>query len=164
MSNLLKKVEDKFMNKRVPVIRPGQTVEVDTIIRDGDKKRIQKFKGLVIAVKNKGVRQNFIVRKVSKGVGVEKTFPLYSTNIDGIKVIKEEPVRRAKLYFMRDRVGKNAIRVKKGKANFVNQDDVEMYDAAEEDIVDTTIVPDEVATPVTQEVETDVTETEVTVE
>ncbi len=144
MSNLLKKVEDKFANKRVPVVKPGQTVEVDTIIRDGDKTRIQKFRGLVIAVKNKGTRKNFIVRKVSYGVGVEKTFPLYSTNIDGIKVIKEEPVRRAKLYFMRDRVGKNAIRVKKGKAVFVDQDEVEMYDATIEDIVDTTIDPEEV--------------------
>jgi large subunit ribosomal protein L19 len=151
MSNLLKKVEDKFANKKVPVVKPGQTVEVDTIIRDGDKTRIQKFRGLVIAVKNKGVRKNFTVRKVSYGVGVEKTFPLYSTNIEGIKVIKEEAVRRAKLYFMRDRVGKNAIRVKKGKAVFVDQENVEMYDAAIEDEVDTTIVPEEVVSADTAE-------------
>ncbi len=159
--NLIKKVDDKFMNKKLPVIKPGQTVEVDTIIRDGDKTRIQKFKGLVISVNNDRSRKTFTVRKVSYGVGVEKIFPLYSTNISGIKVVKEEPVRRSKLYFMRDRLGKNAIRVKKGKAMFVDSENVEMYDAAQEDVVDTAVVPDSIApnteaeTPVVEEAVSD---------
>ncbi len=149
--NLIKKVDDKFMTKKLPVIKPGQTVEVDTIIRDGDKTRIQKFKGLVIAVDNDRSRKTFTVRKVSYGVGVEKIFPVYSTNISTIKVIKEEPVRRAKLYFMRDRLGKNAVRIKKGKALFVDSENVEMYDSTQEDVVDETVVPEDVPAVVVDE-------------
>lgn len=119
---LMKKLEAKFVSKKVPNIKPGQTVEVETIIRDGEKQRIQKFKGLVIRVKGSGTSKTFTVRKVSYGVGVEKTFPLFSTNLGKIKVIKEEPVRRAKLYFMRERVGKAATRIKKGKAVFVPEE------------------------------------------
>src|SRR6185369_13841446 len=131
---LMKKLEAKFVSKKVPDIKAGQTVEVETIIRDGEKQRIQKFKGLVIRVKGSGTGKSFTVRKVSYGVGVEKTFPLYSTNLGKIKVIKEEPVRRAKLYFMRDRVGKAATRIKKGKATFVPEEG-EAMEVTEADVV-----------------------------
>ncbi|MEO6729221.1 MAG: 50S ribosomal protein L19 [Candidatus Dojkabacteria bacterium] len=119
---LMNKLEAKFVAKKVPDIKSGQTVEVETIIRDGEKQRIQKFKGLVIRVKGSGASKTFTVRKVSYGVGVEKTFPMYSTNLGKIKIIKQEPVRRSKLYFMRDRIGKAATRIKKGKATFVPEE------------------------------------------
>lgn len=130
---LMDKVEAKF-GKKHPDVKPGQTVEVETIIREGQKQRIQKFKGLVISVKGSGARKTFTVRKVSYGVGVEKTFPMLSTNIGKIKIIKEEPVRRAKLYFMRDRVGKGAMRIKKGKAVFVPEEG-DTEEVTEQDVV-----------------------------
>ncbi len=119
---IYKKIEDKFTEKKVPAIKPGDTVEVDTIIREGAKQRIQKFKGLVISVNGSGARTMLTIRKISYGIGVEKKLPLYSPNIGKIKLIKTEPVRRAKLYFMRDRVGKAAMRIKKGKAVFVPEE------------------------------------------
>ncbi len=125
---LISKIQKKYTSKTVPVIKPGSTVEVETIIRDGDKQRIQKFRGLVIAVNGSGLTTTITVRKVSYGIGVEKKFPLYSTNIGKIKVLKEEKVRRAKLYFMRERVGKSALRVKRGKAVIIPQEGKEVTD------------------------------------
>lgn len=112
-------VENKFVKSNLPDIKVGQTIEVDTIIRDKDKQRIQKFKGLVIRVKGSGTSKSFTVRKISYGVGVEKTFPINTPNISKITIIKYEPVRRSKLYFMRDRVGKAAMRIRKGRAIMV---------------------------------------------
>lgn len=109
-------------SKKVPDIKPGMTVEVETIIRDGDKQRIQKFRGFVIAVKGSGSTKTFTVRKISYGIGVEKIFPIYSTNVGAIKILKMEPVRRSKLYFMRDRVGKSAMRVRKGRTVLVPEE------------------------------------------
>lgn len=121
-TDIYKKVENKYTEKKVPAIKPGDTVEIETIIREGNKQRIQKFKGLVIAVNGTGARTMITVRKISYGVGVEKKLPLYSPNVGKIKLIKTEPVRRSKLYFMRDRVGKAAMRIKKGKAVFVPEE------------------------------------------
>ena len=121
-TEILKKVQKKFTDKKIPLIKPGYTIEVDTIIREGNKQRIQKFKGLVIALNGSGTDTMLQVRKISYGVGVEKKLPLYSPNIGKIKVIKTEPVRRSKLFFMRDRVGKAAMRIKKGKAVFVPEE------------------------------------------
>ncbi|MCS7317037.1 MAG: 50S ribosomal protein L19 [Candidatus Dojkabacteria bacterium] len=114
VSELIERVTNKYKKTSIPKIKVGQTVEVSTIIREGDKSRIQVFKGLVIAIKGSGVSKTFTVRKISYGVGVEKIFPLHSPNIADIKIITEEKVRRSKLYFMRDRVGKMSTRVKKG--------------------------------------------------
>ncbi|BCX14289.1 MAG: hypothetical protein KatS3mg085_821 [Candidatus Dojkabacteria bacterium] len=100
--------------KSVPQVQIGDTVVVHTIIRDGNKTRIQKFKGLIIAMSGKGVSKTFTVRKISYGVGVEKIFPLYSTNIEKIEILKHAKVRRSKLYFLRNRVGKKAMKLKKG--------------------------------------------------
>jgi len=124
MEEIIKKIEQKQKNKKIPEIRPGFTIEVVTIIREGNKQRKQKFKGLVLSVSGKGVNKMITVRKISYGVGVEKIFPIYSTNIDSIKVIKFEPVRRSKLYFMRKRVGKMATRIKKGRTVFVPEEGV----------------------------------------
>ena len=92
----------------------GDTIRVSVTIIEGDKSRVQDFEGVVIARKHKGVRETFTVRKVSYGVGVERIFPLHSPRIQAIKVIRKGKTRRAKLYYLRERVGKKA-RVKEGR-------------------------------------------------
>jgi len=105
---LLQKIGKKFM-KKVPVIKAGNTVRVHQRIKEGNKERIQIFEGLVIAVNaGYGPNKTFTVRKMVGGIGVEKIFPLYSTNIVKIQVIKSSDVRRTKLYYMRARSGKSA--------------------------------------------------------
>ncbi len=86
----------------------GDTVRVDVKIREGDRERIQAFEGTVIARKGSGVGETFTVRRVSYGVGVERVFPLHSPNVAGVKVIRHGKIRRSKLYYLRDRVGKAA--------------------------------------------------------
>jgi large subunit ribosomal protein L19 len=95
--------------KKVPALKPGQTVHVHQQIQEGDKKRIQIFEGLIIKINSgHGVDQSFTVRKIVEGIGVEKTFPVHSPLIKKIVVKKEAKVRRAKLYYMRERFGKSA--------------------------------------------------------
>ena len=107
--SILKEIQEAVMNKKVPVIRTGQTVRVFQKIKEGEKERIQMFEGLVIKVNSGlGADRSFTVRKVVEGIGVEKIYPLYSPRIDKIEVKKEAKVRRAKLYYMRDRSGKSA--------------------------------------------------------
>lgn len=96
-------------NKKIPVIKPGDTVKVYQKIKEGDKERIQAFEGLVIAVgAGVGTNATITVRKIVEGVGVEKVIPVYSTMIEKIEVKKRSKVRRAKLYYMRSRTGKSA--------------------------------------------------------
>lgn len=131
----IKNFEEKFIKNKYPEIKAGQTIEVDTIIRDKDKQRVQKFKGLVIKVKGSKTNLSFTVRKISYGVGVEKTFPINTPNITKIKVLKYEPVRRAKLYFMRERVGKSAMRIRKGRSIMVPQEGTSRIEEAVEESV-----------------------------
>jgi large subunit ribosomal protein L19 len=98
--------------KKVPKFFPGDLVEVSTKIKEGEKERIQHFSGLVIRKRGTGVSKTFTVRKISYGVGVERIFPLYSPSIVKIKVKQQGKVRRAKLYYLRERKGKSAMRVK----------------------------------------------------
>ena len=92
----------------LPELKPGQTVRVDVQIREGDKTRIQAFEGVVIRVKGTGINETITVRKISNGVGVERSFPLHSPTIDKIQVLRVGRVRRARLYYLRSRSGKNA--------------------------------------------------------
>lgn len=108
-------IEKQYTSKKVPAFKVGDTISVDFVIREGDKQRSQTFKGLVIAMKGAGASKMVKIRKISYGVGVEKTFPLYSPNANNIKVLKAGDVRRSKLYYMRDRIGKQAMKVKQGK-------------------------------------------------
>jgi len=114
-TELLNKVEKDYL-KDVPNIKVGQTVTVHTYIIEGGKTRVQLFEGLVIAIKGTGAGKMITVRKHSHGVGVERIFPLHSPNIKKWEIVKEEKVRRSKLYYMRERVGKAAARLRKGKA------------------------------------------------
>ncbi len=111
MHPVLKQIEDEFLKKAIPAFRPGDTVRVHTLIREGDKERVQVFEGIVIGQHRGGVRATFTVRKVSYGVGVERVFPLHSSRIERVELISRGQVRRARLNYLRDRQGK-AARIK----------------------------------------------------
>ena len=96
------------MNKKLPEFAPGDTVVVNVNVVEGNRKRVQAYEGVVIAKRNRGLNSSFIVRKISSGEGVERTFQLYSPLISGIEVKRRGDVRRAKLYFLRERSGKSA--------------------------------------------------------
>ena len=104
----LKIIAESSMKKEVPSFSIGDTVRVGVRIREGKTERIQMFEGTVIAVKGSGVSKTFTVRRVSYGVGVERVFPLHSANVDSITVVRKGKVRRAKLYYLRNRDGKAA--------------------------------------------------------
>ncbi len=106
--NIISAVEDKHLKKDLVPFNVGDTVKVHVIIREGDKERIQIFRGDVIAKRGGGVKATFTVRKVSFGVGVERVFPLHSKMIKTIEVVRKASVRRAKLYYLRDLKGKAA--------------------------------------------------------
>ena len=101
-------VKKILSEKKIPDFFPGDVVKVGVRITEGKKERIQYFEGVCIAKKNRDLNSSFTVRKISFGEGVERTFPLYGTVIDTIKVIRSGKVRRAKLYYLRDRTGKSA--------------------------------------------------------
>ena len=104
----LKIISQASLREEVPQFNIGDTVRVDVNIREGERERIQQFEGTVIARKGSGISETFTVRRVSYGVGVERVFPLHSPNVKAVKVVRRGRVRRAKLYYLRDRVGKAA--------------------------------------------------------
>ena len=95
-------------DKIIPVFAPGDTVIVNVKVKEGERSRVQAYEGVCIARNGGGLNESFTVRKISYGEGVERVFPLYSPNIDSIKVVRRGKVRRAKLYYLRDRRGKSA--------------------------------------------------------
>ena len=97
-----------LQKESVPEFNIGDTVRVEVRIREGNRSRLQAFEGTVIAKKGSGVSETFTLRRVSYGVGVERVFPLHSPNVDSLKVVRRGKVRRSKLYYLRDRVGKAA--------------------------------------------------------
>lgn len=104
----LKLITADSVKNEVPAFEIGDTIRIGVNIREGDKERVQNFEGTVIARKGSGVAETFTVRRVSYGVGVERVFPLHSPNVKEVTVIRRGRVRRAKLYYLRDRVGKAA--------------------------------------------------------
>ena len=104
----LKTISDASLKQEVPAFAVGDTVKVHVRIKEGDKSRIQVFEGIIIAKKHAGVNQTVTVRRISYGVGVEKTFPVHSPNVAKFEVVRSGKVRRAKLYYLRGRVGKAA--------------------------------------------------------
>ena len=126
MNNLLEKFEKKQIEnltskKRIPAFRPGDTIKVTLKITEGDKSRLQSFEGMCIARKNNSVNSKFTLRKISHGEGVERVFPLFSANIDKIEVIRKGNVKRAKLYYLRDRTGKSARIADRDRGDEVDQ-------------------------------------------
>jgi ribosomal protein L19, bacterial type len=109
--NLVNEVTKSQMKKDIPAFKPGATVRVNVRIKEGDKSRIQAFEGVVIAISGSGIAETFTVRKISSQIGVERTFPLHSPIIESIEVVRHGKVRRAKLFYLRERSGK-AARIK----------------------------------------------------
>lgn len=114
MNDIIKEIEDSQLKKEVTDFGVGDTVKVYAKVIEGTRERIQVFEGTVLKRQNGGVRETFTVRKFSNGVGVEKTWPLHSPIIDRIEVVRKGKVRRAKLFYLRKRVGK-AAKVKEKK-------------------------------------------------
>ena len=106
MSHIIDQLEASLLRSDLPRIQPGDTVKVHVKVVEGEKERIQLFQGIVISIKGGGMRTSFTVRKVASGVGVERIFPLNSPTIDKLEVLRHGKVRRAKLYFLRDKLGK----------------------------------------------------------
>ncbi|HUL63720.1 MAG TPA: 50S ribosomal protein L19 [Burkholderiaceae bacterium] len=107
-------------NKAIPEFSPGDTVVVNVNVVEGTRKRVQAYEGVVIGKRNRGLNSSFVVRKISSGEGVERTFQLYSPSIASIEVKRRGDVRRAKLYYLRDRSGKSA-RIREKLAHHQNQ-------------------------------------------
>ena len=108
MTNLVDKINAKHVRKDIPEFRVGDTVKVYGKIKEGNRERIQVFEGVVIKRQGGSNRETFTVRKISNGCGVEKTWPLHSPNVEKVEVVRAGKVRRAKLFYLRDRVGKKA--------------------------------------------------------
>ena len=108
MNDIIKNIEAAQLKAEVPEFRVGDTVRVHALIKEGNRERIQIFEGTVLKRQGGSNRETFTVRKVSNGVGVEKTWPLHSPNVEKVEVVRQGKVRRAKLYYLRDRVGKKA--------------------------------------------------------
>ncbi|AGK97348.1 50S ribosomal protein L19 [Clostridium pasteurianum] len=108
MLDLIKAIEAEQIRTDLPEFNVGDTIKIDVKIKEGEKERIQAFEGTVIKKQNGGLRETFTVRRVAYGVGVERTFPINAPIIDKIKIVRKGKVRRAKLYYLRDRVGKAA--------------------------------------------------------
>ena len=106
--NIIDKIEKEQLRKDITPFNIGDTVRVNVKVKEGDKERIQAYEGVVIAKKGSGVRETFTVRRVSFGIGVERTFPLHSPRIDKIVVTRKAKVRRAKIYYIRNLSGKAA--------------------------------------------------------
>ena len=107
--NYIKNIEDEQSKKEILEAKPGDLIEVHQKIIEGERKRTQIFRGILIARKHSGSRETITVRKVTKGIGVEKIFPIHSPNIEKIKLVKSGSARKAKLYFLRDRVGQKGL-------------------------------------------------------
>ncbi|MEN6413500.1 MAG: 50S ribosomal protein L19 [Veillonellales bacterium] len=109
--NMIQALEQEQLRKDIPSFKPGDTVRVHVKVVEGNRERIQVFEGVVINRKSGGVRETFTVRRISYGVGVERTFPVHSPRVDKIEVMRRGIVRRAKLYYLRNLTGK-AARIK----------------------------------------------------
>ena len=109
MSNIIKQLEQEQLKQNVPSFRPGDTLEVKVWVVEGSKRRLQAFEGVVIAIRNRGLHSAFTLRKVSNGVGVERVFQTHSPAVDSIAVKRKGAVRKAKLYYLRERSGNQLV-------------------------------------------------------
>ena len=136
-------VKKILSEKKIPEFYPGDVIKVGVRITEGKKERIQYFEGVCIAKKSRDLNSSFTVRKISFGEGVERTFPLYGTLIDSIKVIRSGKVRRAKLYYLRDRTGKSARIAEKIRKKIGIDVDVKPETVTEENVVPATDIAKE---------------------
>ena len=107
-NKVIQAIEAEQMSKEIPAFAPGDTIVVQVKVKEGTRERLQAFEGVVIGKRNRGLNSAFTVRKISHGVGVERTFQTYSPTVEGIEVKRRGDVRQAKLYYLRERSGKSA--------------------------------------------------------
>ena len=142
--DIIKSIEHEQLKNRIPELKVGNTVKVHVRIKEGNKERIQVFEGIIIKVQGGGVNQTFTVRKTSYGVGVEKTFLVHSPLVEKVELVRVGKARRAKLFYLRDRVGKAAKTKEQIGARIENREIVIKEDLSEEPVADD-VVAEEVA-------------------
>ncbi len=108
MENLISEVEKDSLKENIPEFNTGDTVRVSVRVKEGEKSRIQNFEGIVIAIRGKGISRTFTVRKISSGISVERVFPFHCPNVENVKVVSKGKARRSKLYYLRNKIGKEA--------------------------------------------------------
>ena len=158
--DIIKSIEHEQLKNKIPELKVGNTVRVHVRIKEGNKERIQVFEGIIIKVQGGGVNQTFTVRKISYGVGVEKTFLVHSPLVEKVELVRVGKARRAKLFYLRDRVGKSAKTKEQVGARIEDRVIVVKEDLAEEPVVeaetpvaDPAVAPEEAPAVETENVE-----------
>ncbi len=151
--DIIKSIEHEQLKNKIPELKVGNTVKVHARIKEGNKERIQVFEGIIIKVQGGGINQTFTVRKNSYGVGVEKTFLVHSPLVEKVELVRVGKARRAKLFYLRDRLGKSAKTKEQVGARIEDKEIVVKEDLAEEPVVEEVTTTEEVVeeTPVTEE-------------
>ena len=152
--DIIKSIEHEQLNNKIPELKVGNTVKVHVRIKEGNKERIQVFEGIIIKVQGGGLNQTFTVRKTSYGVGVEKTFLIHSPLVEKVELVRVGKARRAKLYYLRDRVGKAAKTKELVGARIENREITVKEDLVEEPVAEETTAPEEAPAVETNTVET----------
>lgn len=161
--DIIKSIEHEQLKNTIPDLKVGNTVRVHVKIKEGNKERIQVFEGIIIKVQGGGVNQTFTVRKISYGVGVEKTFLVHSPLVEKVELVRVGKARRARLFYLRDRVGKAAKTKEMVGARIENREITIKEDLAEEPVEEKTEVVEEPAketAPVAEETKTETTPAE----
>lgn len=153
--DIIKSIEHEQLKNKIPELKVGNTVKVHVRIKEGNKERIQVFEGIIIKVQGGGVNQTFTVRKISYGVGVEKTFLVHSPLVEKVELVRVGKARRARLFYLRDRVGKAAKTREQVGARIEDREIVVKEDLTEESVVETEEVKAEVAPEEAPAVETE---------
>lgn len=154
--DIIKSIEHEQLKNKIPELKVGNTVKVHVRIKEGNKERIQVFEGIIIKVQGGGVNQTFTVRKISYGVGVEKTFLVHSPLVEKVELVRVGKARRARLFYLRDRVGKAAKTKEKVGARIENREIIIKEELAEEPVEEATETVENVAEVATTEVATEV--------
>ena len=153
--DIIKAIEHEQLKNKIPDLKVGNTVKVHARIKEGNKERIQVFEGIIIKVQGSGVNKTFTVRKISYGVGVEKTFLIHSPLVEKVELVRVGHARRAKLFYLRDRVGK-AAKTREVVGARIENKEIDIKGMSEEVSVEEDLVAEEVEetveTPVTEEV------------
>ena len=147
--DIIKSIEHEQLKNKIPVLDVGNTVRVHVKVKEGNRERIQVFEGIIIKKQGGGLNETFTVRKISYGVGVEKTFLVHSPMVEKVEVVRVGKARRAKLYYLRDRVGKASKTKEKLGARIENKEIVLKEELVEEPVVENEVVAEETIAEVT---------------
>ena len=153
--DIIKSIEHEQLKNKIPELKVGNTVRVHVKIKEGNKERIQVFEGIIIKVQGGGVNQTFTVRKISYGVGVEKTFLVHSPLVEKVELVRVGKARRAKLFYLRDRVGKAAKTKENIGARIEDREVIVKEDLVEEPVVEEVAAPEEAPAVETENVTTE---------